>query len=258
MAGRTHRSEIPKLSRNITADCPRQASHCLQCYFAIFLNPLVRNSVAVAAGFSSSSTASLAVNNQPTSPACSPRSAANLQDDRAGLPSLNFSSQMASGKTRRAASRSLHRKLFLLHGPASPAFIANQYRRQALAMDKMQKSLEELRESNALKMGILIRHHQVLSAQLEKLISVMDLETEIEMEDNSFLDSDHWMLDPDEQSQNLIPRNRAERYPSLESMEDPYAPSVESQIEAAVIGDMPVRGKPPGVSRTMYSVQQSS
>ena len=78
------------------------------------------------------------------------------------------------------------------------------------------------------------------------------------LDDNYYLPMPHsdatdYTLNSSEESQLLVPRG-CNLPPSDSNIDsDPYIPSLNSQIEMAVIGDHIVQGKPPGVSREHYN-----
>ena len=67
-------------------------------------------------------------------------------------------------------------------------------------------------------------------------------------------DATDYTLDSTEESQLLVPRGRNLPPSDGDIDSDPYIPSLDSQIEMAVIGDHTVQGKPPGVSRDHYNL----
>ncbi|KAJ7223790.1 hypothetical protein C8J57DRAFT_1253353 [Mycena rebaudengoi] len=121
---------------------------------------------------------------------------------------------------------------------------------QIQMLERQQESLDRKLTANMLQINCIGK--EILQA-----ITVItpDPDFQEELDEDDKLPGSDWTLNSQEQSQELIPRQewRARKAAwQSESLEDPYIPSLESQIETAIVGDRSVVGKPPGVDVNIY------
>ncbi|KAJ7441573.1 hypothetical protein FB451DRAFT_1377238, partial [Mycena latifolia] len=146
-------------------------------------------------------------------------------------PRASRNQMPASGRAKKSASRSLLRDLPRVE--TSRSCLPYQFRRQIEATERMQRSLDRMRKSNELQLGALLKTQQQVSAELATLVAVLTRVSpaprhETAEDDETVIPGSDWTLDPEQESQVLVPRSTLRR--RSESPEDPYMPSIDSQI----------------------------
>ncbi|KAJ7654428.1 hypothetical protein DFH06DRAFT_1202391 [Mycena polygramma] len=159
-------------------------------------------------------------------------------------------------RTRPGGRKTLYSPHWGLRRRADSAsgFLTHRILRELRDLRKAQDSLDREFAVHLSRMQDLVSlQRQVLQA----ISNLADSDTKPDQgmvadEEEDPIPGSDWTLDPEEQSQLLIPRDTVTRRPiesrSPSPSQDPYTPSLESQVEAAIIGGHDVLGRPPCVS----------
>lgn len=138
------------------------------------------------------------------------------------------------------------------HVPNSVKFVSRRILDQIKQVHKAQESLDKKFTENLDQLRDLAASQRAILRELTRLTGRVEEEDDL-IEDDPMPGSD-WTLDSQEQSQQLVPRIRHRRYfPDTDHSQDPYTPSLESQIEAVVNNGGEVRGRPPCISPETWS-----